>query len=91
MKFTDNTILTPPENIASRETENGLCILNLETGEHYEITGIGDVIWKLISDGKSFGEIVQSICDTYTVDQSQAKNDLANFAAGLIQKGVLAE
>ena len=56
MNITDDTILKTPENIASRETENGLCILNLETGEHYEITGIGDVIWKKISAGKTMGE-----------------------------------
>lgn len=91
MAFEDSTTFTPSDDYTWREADGDITVLNLETGEYLTFTGIGSDLWREFAAGKTLAETVQFVIDSYDVDKQQAKNDIMNFATGLIQKGVLAE
>ena len=92
MNLSDDATFTPSENVTWRKIDNdNIVVLKLETGEYFTFNDLGRILWQEFAADKTFAQIVQTVVDTYDVDKTQAKNDIMNFAARLLQDGVLAE
>ena len=79
-----------PENIAIRKKhvvckalENEGIILNLNTGDCYNITESGLFIWRSLGGRRKLREVVSDVVSKYNVDRASAETDILKFIKAL--------
>ncbi len=86
-----DTKLTVPPQVMSRLVGDETVLLNLESGLYFGLDGVGQLIWDAASEGRPLSSAVDKIVSAYEVDEVQAAADVAEFAAQLVEKGLLVE
>ena len=84
-----NSKLAVPAPVMSRLVGDETVLLDLESGMYFGLEGVGKRIWECVAAGKSLGEIAAIIAGEFEVDESQALADLKDFAADLVERGLL--
>ena len=74
----------------SRLVGDETVILDLESGMYFGLDGVGKRIWESFELGNTLAETAAAISSEYDVDESQAKDDLIEFATDLMERGLLA-
>jgi len=64
-------------------------LLDYTRGEYYGLNSVATVVWRLLRDGKQFGEIVAAVVAEYDVSEAIAARDIAGMLADLRDKGVV--
>ncbi len=71
--------------------EDRAMLLNLDSGEYYELRGAAPYIW-IHLDGKTpLEEIAQQLVNVYGIDESRAQNDLSALMEDLNTNGLLVD
>ena len=86
-----DTRLTAPPQVLSRLVGDETVLLNLESGIYFGLDGVGKSIWEAVSEGKTLAETIDVIVAEYDVSEQQAQNDVLEFAANLVERGLLAK
>ena len=89
MEISNDTKFKTTENIAWRNVNDEIVILNLKSGEYFTLNDIAQCIWKAITDEKSVEEIKVNIIDEYDVSYERADRDIEDFITGMIEQGLL--
>lgn len=89
MEISTDTKFKTTENIAWRNVNDEIVILNLKSGEYFTLNGVGQVIWTAIADEKNVEEIKMKIIDEYDVSKEKATGDIIQFITGMIEEGLL--
>jgi hypothetical protein len=84
-----NTRLTAPPQVLSRLVGDETVLLNLESGIYFGLDGVGQCIWDAVSEGKTLAETIDVIVAEYDVSEQQAQNNVLEFAANLVERGLL--
>jgi hypothetical protein len=79
----------PRFRIHSRRFDGELILLDLGAGKYFSLDEVGAVIWEHLCQGKSAGEVVQQILQTYEVDGERARRDVERIAGELVAAGLL--
>ena len=70
----------PNENqVISKIIDDEAIIIKLEQGVYYSLNELGSLIWKMIVEKNTSSSIVDYIIANYSVDISQAKQDVENL------------
>ncbi len=69
--------------------EDRAMLLDLDSGEYYELRGAAPLIWSLLDGETDLEEIAGRVACAYQVDQQQVATDLEQFFADLQQKSLL--
>ena len=85
------TRLTAPPQVLSRLVGDETVLLNLESGIYFGLDGVGKSIWEAVTEGKTLAETIDVIVAEYEVAEQQAQNDVLEFAANLVERGLLTE
>ena len=86
-----DTKLTVPPQVMSRLVGDETVLLNLESGFYFGLDSVGQRIWEAVSDGKALGDSVDVIVAEYDVERDQAESDVLEFAATLLERGLLSQ
>jgi len=78
------------EEIPWKEVEGEGIILDLKTGDYFELDEIGLWIWKQLDGKKSVSAIAEKMSEEYQVDKRNALADLTDFI-GALQKAALVQ
>ena len=89
MEISNDTKFKTTENIAWRNVNDEIVILNLKSGEYFTLNDVAQCIWKAITDEKSVEEIKVKIIDEYDVSTERADRDFEEFITGMIEQGLL--
>ncbi len=81
--------LKPARRVLVQPVEDGLTLLNLETGQYYQLEGAGAVIWELLRDTGSPDIAATSLTGRYGIDLDTATRDVAGLAASLEAAGLM--
>ena len=84
-----DTRLTAPPQVLSRLVGDETVLLNLESGIYFGLDGVGNYIWEAVSAGKTLAETIDVIVAEYDVTEQQAQDDVLEFAANLVERGLL--
>lgn len=87
-----NTILTTPRvapDLIWRLLDDNAVVVSPGAGEVRVLNQVGTVIWQLLVEENSTGEIENFLISNYEVSQTRAKNDLQLFFDDLIERGIL--
>jgi hypothetical protein len=58
-------------------------------GKYCVLNGIGSIIWQLLTEERSLGQIEQHLVDYYDVSAEQAQMDIGRFLSDLSQRGLV--
>lgn len=64
--------------------------MNITTGNYYSLEAAGAVLWKIVECRGSVAEMQAAILAEFEVDAGQARRDLEELLAELLQEGLIA-
>jgi hypothetical protein len=85
----DSTVWQRSTKAVTAEVGDEVIFLHEGEGVYYSLDGVGAVVWKALESPLKFGEIVTLILGEYEVEEAQLRQDLANLAESMIEKGLL--
>ena len=77
------------EDIAFKEVDGNLVLLNLTSGFYYSLNETATLIYRLLRKNKSRSEILQELCTAYGVSEDTARRDLEDCLESLVREQVL--
>ena len=64
------------EECAAKVIDGEAVLINLSNGTYYSMDKVGGFIWSLIAEGRTVGDITDSVVASYDVDRDRALADL---------------
>lgn len=87
--LTLNSVIARSESIMFSDLDGQTIMLNIETGEYYDIDPVGSDIWSRIEQPKSVANICQDLLLVYSVGLEKCREDVLPFLSELLELGVL--
>jgi hypothetical protein len=84
-----NTNISIPNTIFSQEVDDETIILDSNTQEYFNFSGVGKVIWDLLCEEKTLLEIQESISNEFEVEKTALNTDIINFITLLKEKNLV--
>ena len=78
------------EEVIGKVLDGEAILINLATGSYYAIPDVGAFIWQAIEEQCSLGEIAVRVNANYDVSLEQARADMLQFAARLMDENIVA-
>ena len=66
-----------------RPLETGGVILNVESGDYYELNATGRFLWEQIQSGSDVDAMASALADQYGIERASARADVATFMEDL--------
>ena len=82
--------ISVPEDVLSREVEQEMVLLNLQTECYYGLEEVGTRIWQLLTEHKDAEKALAVLLEEYDVDEATLRKDLAELIDRLVASGLLA-
>jgi len=76
-----------PPALRASANDDGLVLLNVETGQIYTSNAIGGRIWQLLEEGRGEAEIAAHLAQAYGRPEAAIAEDVHEFIGGLIGLG----
>jgi hypothetical protein len=87
--FTKESTFKISQNIVSREMKEGAYLLLEISGDHlFELSDVAAVVWTAINNGKSYGEILQSVSTVYEMNSTD-EADVKAFIEELLKAKII--
>lgn len=77
------------DGIAWEVVEDEVVILDLSSSEYFGLNSTGTALWHALLEGASDDELIQTLLDTFDVDDAQARTDVTAFLSALRAHGLL--
>ncbi|MEE4238789.1 MAG: PqqD family protein [Anderseniella sp.] len=87
MNLTDKP--TIPAQVMARQVGSETVILDLGSGTYFGLDPVGARIWQLIGEGKTLGEICDTMLDEYDVTREALERDVVELAAKLLEQKLI--
>jgi hypothetical protein len=84
-----NQVLRLSPDLIWRVVEDGAVLVTPADGRITVLNGVGTHIWQLIDGRRTASDILDSLVQTYQVDEQQAYQDLDQFVADLSERRLL--
>ena len=85
----DPTAIRISTSAVFRALETGGVILNVESGEYYEINATGRFLWEQIQSGSALEALAVALADRYGIDHASAQADVGAFMDDLRKRQLL--
>lgn len=87
MNLTDKT--TIPAQVMARQVGDETVILDLGSGTYFGLDPVGARIWQLMGEGKTLGEICDTMLDEYEVAREALQHDVLELADKLLEQKLI--
>jgi hypothetical protein len=87
MNLTDKP--TIPAQVMARQVGDETVILDLGSGTYFGLDPVGARIWQLIGEGKTLGEICDTMLDEYDVAREALERDVVELADKLLEQKLI--
>ena len=87
MNLTDKP--TIPSQVMARQVGDETVILDLAGGTYYGLDAVGARVWQLIGEGKTLGEICDTLLDEYDVARDTLERDVLDLAEKLLAQKLI--
>ncbi|MDU8946157.1 PqqD family protein [Ovoidimarina sediminis] len=77
------------DHVIMREIAGEAVLLDMEQGMYYGLNEVGVEIWKLLEEGKSPAETVETLKSKFEVDAMTLMKDLLNLTSDLVEAGLV--
>lgn len=83
------SIISRSESVLHSELDSQIILLNIESGEYYDIDPVGSNIWLMIEQPKSVDNICEGLMKSYDVTPQLCNQDVVRFIEELAELGAL--
>ncbi len=90
---TDLTLASAPRpspGVIAQKTQEELVLVLPQEGKVKVLNAVGAFVWKRIDGSHTLQSIADMLCREYEVSPSQAAQDVLDFAASLLERGLIA-
>jgi hypothetical protein len=87
--LTSNSVIARCESIMFSDLDGQTIMLNIETGEYYDIDPVGSDIWTRIEQPKSVADICKDLSQIYAVKLEKCQEDVLPFLSELADLGAI--
>jgi len=87
MSLTDKP--TIPAQVMARQVGDETVILDLGSGTYFGLDPVGARIWQLIGEGKTLGEICDTMLDEYEVTREALQRDVVDLVDKLLEQKLI--
>ena len=81
--------LTPNPTVVSQPTKDGAVLMEMTTGDCFELNQVGAEIWTALAKGAPLEEIVAALAGRYQVPSTTIEADARALIAELRSRGLL--
>ncbi|MFZ3579506.1 lasso peptide biosynthesis PqqD family chaperone [Virgibacillus sp. DJP39] len=85
---TDQLISQKTGNIVS-DMDGEKVMLSIQNGKYYNLGEMGGEIWELIQEPISANDLVDSLLDSYEVEQNECKEQVESFLSMLLDEDLI--
>ncbi|MHC1688624.1 MAG: PqqD family peptide modification chaperone [Methanothrix sp.] len=79
-----NAILVASKEQVSCDFDGEAIILSLKTDSYYGLNAVGNFVWGIIKEPKTFDQIKEAILANYEVDPEECERDLTELVNDLL-------
>lgn len=90
MQFQPETVLIKSPDVLTSEVQNGLAMMDVQSGNYYGLDDIETKIWALIDNQRSLAEICDLLIESYDVNREQCWEDLTRWVGQLAKNKLVA-
>lgn len=87
--LTDDTLLARTDTVLHADLEDAIVMMNVETGEYYNLNPVGSRIWMLLETPRSLGEICDVLAAEFAVPAQTCRNETATFLTDLLDRKIV--
>lgn len=80
---------SPKQNILAQEVSDELILLDVVGGGYFGLDKVGARIWRLLAEGRSAADILETLLAEYAVDEPRARQDLLALLGELNMRGLI--
>lgn len=80
---------TVSSDVMFQEVAGETVLLDLESEAYFGLDEVGTRVWALLNEGKSAGEIVDSLLGEYEVERSELEKDVNTLLEQLLIAGLV--
>jgi len=81
--------VTSPKHVLVRTFENESVLLNLDSESYHGLDDVGTHMWEALTSSENIQAAYEKLLLDYEVDASQLRQDLDDFVAKMVQRGLL--
>lgn len=89
MELNKNTIIERSDTILFSALDDQIVMMNIETGEYYDIDPIGSQIWEIIEGPQSISSICSQLIEKFDVTAEACEQEVIVFLAELLELGAV--
>ena len=82
---------TVPKEVIAETLEGRAVVLHLKTGKYFALNASGTRMWERLAAHGDSSRTASEISAEYAIDRSVVEQDLAEFIAELVARGLLAD
>ncbi len=82
--------VTSPKHVLVRTFENESVLLNLDSESYHGLDDVGTRMWQALTSSENIEAAYQKLLADYEVDPALLRQDLDDFVAKMVQRGLLA-
>ena len=83
------TVFQTDSSLTIREIGDETIIVSENGDMLHTLNGLGQFVWRQLDGQRPLRDVLDRVCDEYSVSGKVAENDLLEFAGELLQKGLL--
>ena len=87
-QLADDTLVHREEGVLFTELGDSIVMMDLESGDYYELDDIGSVIWRRIETPTAIADLCEELTREYAVDRETCREHVAAFLGDLIDRKV---
>jgi hypothetical protein len=87
--FSGQTSLSAGPNLVSAPVSGEAVIYHIPSGVYYGLNEVGNRVWELLQQTRTFREICRFVVKEYQVEPEQCRRDLAELLADLAKAGLV--
>jgi hypothetical protein len=84
-----STLLLRSERAVAEATPDGHLVLDLATGEYFDMGRVGGFVWERLDGATPLAVIAAEVAGRFDVDPGRAERDLLAFVAELVGAGLV--
>ena len=88
-QLTLNTFVKRADHQIGAEVDEEVVLMNLNRGYYYGLGEVGTVIWRLLEQPCSIGELCDRLQSDFEVDRITCENDVIEFIDKTLDEGLV--
>jgi len=85
----EGKVLVANPNVVAQETDDGAILMDMASGDCFELNRIGAEIWSRLGKGESPSQLVANVAASYGLPAATVESDVRTLLEELTRSGLL--